>query len=187
MLIPAPAILACSFRSTDFIDRAAVNAHPHPQFGMTFEFPANLDRAEDRRFRAGAENERATVTSGQAEQFTFPFSQAELLRAAHDLFQCLKLLALLGDEQFGITDDVDEENVPDLELDLFFNLRGHINAPTGITRMIYNLDSTADSREQSPPSRYRGALQRQLAHLHSIRLFLPDHRPRSSTERTRVS
>ena len=35
---------------TDFIDRAAVNAHPHPQFGMMFEFSANLDRAQDRRF-----------------------------------------------------------------------------------------------------------------------------------------
>src|SRR6266487_734173 len=153
---------------------------------MMFELPANLDRAEDRRFRAGSENERATVTSGQAEQFTFPFSQAELLRAAHDLFQCLQLLALLGDKQFGITDDVDEENVPDLELDLFFNLSGHINAPTERTPMIYNLDLTADSREQSRPSRDRRALQWQLAHLHSIRLFLPHHRPRSSTEKTRV-
>src|SRR6266700_3329743 len=138
---------------SDFIDRAAVNAHPHPQFGMTFELPANLDRAEDRRFRVGAENERATIASRQAEQFAFRFSQTELLRPAHDLIQCLKLLALLGDEQFGITDDVDEENVPDLQLDLFFNLRGHINAPTERTRMIYNLDSTADSREESPPSR----------------------------------
>jgi hypothetical protein len=69
----------------------------------------------------------------------------------------LKLLALLGDEQFGITDNVDEENVPDLQLDLFFNLSGHINAPTERTRMTYNLDSTADSREQSPPSRNRRA------------------------------
>jgi hypothetical protein len=37
----------------------------------------------------------------------------------------LQLLALLGDEQFGITDDVDKENVPDLERDLFVNLSGH--------------------------------------------------------------
>jgi hypothetical protein len=43
---------------------------------------------------------------------------------------------------------VDEE-MPDLELDLSFSLSGHINAPTGRTAMIYNLDSSADSREQS--------------------------------------
>src|SRR5438477_3658794 len=116
---------------------------------MFLQLFGNLQGAENRRFGAGAENERATVASGQAEQFAFRFSQTELLRAAYDLFQCLKLLALLGDEQFGITDDVDEENVPDLQLDLFFNLRGHINAPTERTRMKYNLDSTPDSREQS--------------------------------------
>ena len=40
------------------------------------QLPANLDRAE-----AGAENERATIASRQAEQFAFRFSQAELLRA----------------------------------------------------------------------------------------------------------
>jgi hypothetical protein len=49
-------------------------------------------------------------------KFAFRFSQAELLRAAHDLFQCLKLLALLGDEQLGVTDNVDEQDVPDLKL-----------------------------------------------------------------------
>jgi hypothetical protein len=38
-----------------------------------------------------------------------------LLGSAHDLFQCLQQLALLGDEQFGVTDDVDEQDVPDLE------------------------------------------------------------------------
>jgi len=46
--------------------------------------------------------------------------------------------------------------------------------------MIYNLDSTADRREQSPPSRDRCPLQRQLAHPPSIRLFLPDHRHNST-------
>jgi hypothetical protein len=100
---------------SDFIDRAAVNAHPHSQFGMMFEFFANLDRAKDGRFGAGVEDQCATIAGGQAEQFAFRFSQAELLRAAHDLFQCLKLLALLGDEQLGVTDNVDEQDVPDLK------------------------------------------------------------------------
>src|SRR5260370_37197014 len=110
---------------TDFIDGAAVNAHPYPQFGMGFEFPANLDRAEDRRFRAGTENKRAAITSGQAEQFAFRFSEAELLRAAHDLFQCLKKLALLRDEHFRVTDDVDEQDMPDLKFHVGGRLGRH--------------------------------------------------------------
>ena len=63
------------------------------------------------------------------------------------------------------------------------NLSGRINAPTKRTQMIYNLDSTPNSRKQSRPSRDRCALQRQLAHLHSIRLFVPDHHPRSLTDK----
>ena len=35
-----------------------------------------------------------------------------------------------------VTNDVDEEDRRDFELDLFFNLRGHIRAPTGTMRMI---------------------------------------------------
>src|SRR5438094_147440 len=145
---------------------------------MTFELPANLDRAQDRGFGASAENERAAVSSGQAQQFAFRFSQAELLRAAHDLFQCLQLLALLGDEQFGITDDVDEENVPDLQLNLFFNLSGHINAPRRCTRMIYNLDSNADSREQSQPppeiaAHCNGSLPISIQFVYSFQIIVP--------------
>ena len=102
-----------------------MNPHSHPQFGMTFQFPANLDRAEDRRFGAGAENERATVARGQAEQFAFRFRQLELLRAAHDLLQCLKQVALLGDEHFRVTDDVDEQDMPDLELHVWKMLGRH--------------------------------------------------------------
>jgi hypothetical protein len=45
----------------------------------------------------------------------------------------LKLLALLGDEEFRITDDVDKQDVPDLQLDLFLNFGGHVTA--GILRI----------------------------------------------------
>src|SRR6266480_5186972 len=48
---------------SDFIHRTAVNSHSHLKFGMAFEFLANLKRAENRRFRTGAENKRATVAS----------------------------------------------------------------------------------------------------------------------------
>ena len=75
------------------------------------------------------------------------------------------------------------------------NIAGHSEMPSAVRqnerRSICDdhvrQQPVAHSREQSPLSRDRRALQRQLAHLHSIRLFLPDHRPRSSTERTMVS
>ena len=46
---------------SDFIDRAAVNAHPHLKFGMIFQLLADLQRAENRRFRTVAKNQRAAV------------------------------------------------------------------------------------------------------------------------------
>jgi hypothetical protein len=145
---------------TDFIDRAAVNAHPHPQLGMMFQLTADLDRAQDRRFRVGAENERAAVAGGQAEQFALCFGELELLGAPHDLLQGLQALALLGDEQLGVTNNVDEQDVPDLQLDFLVDLGGHISAPTERRRMKYNLDLTADSREQSWPSENDRRLRR---------------------------
>ena len=41
------------------------------------------------------------------------------------LFQLLQLVALLGHEQFGVTDDANEEDMPDLQLNFFLNLSGH--------------------------------------------------------------
>jgi hypothetical protein len=48
---------------TDFIDRAAVNAHPHVKFGMTLQRLANFHCAQHRRFGASAENKCATIAS----------------------------------------------------------------------------------------------------------------------------
>jgi hypothetical protein len=33
---------------------------------------------------------------------------------------------LLGNEQFRVTNNIDEQDVADLELDFFLNLRGHL-------------------------------------------------------------
>jgi hypothetical protein len=42
-------------------------------------------------------------------------AESELFRAAHDFPQLLDLLALLGNEQFRVVDNVDEQDVPDLK------------------------------------------------------------------------
>ena len=52
------------------------------------------------------------------EQFRIAEAVGKLLRSAHDLFQLPNLLALFVDEQFGVTDDVDEQDVPDLKFHL---------------------------------------------------------------------
>jgi hypothetical protein len=53
---------------------------------MTFELLTNLDRAADRRFRAGSENERTAIAGRQPQQFAFGLRDSELLRSADDLF-----------------------------------------------------------------------------------------------------
>ena len=126
MLMPAPAMLACSFRIIDFIDRTAVNTHPHSKFRMTLQRLADLDRAQDRRFGIGAKDQRTAIAGWQAEQFARCFGDPKLLGCPNDLLERLQLLALLSDEQFGVTDDVDEEDMPDLEPDLFFTFGGHV-------------------------------------------------------------
>jgi hypothetical protein len=92
---------------------------------MFSQFPADLYRAQHWRFRTGAKDQRTTITSGQAKQFARPFGAPKLFGCAHDLPQPLHLLALFGGEQFGVTDDVDKKDMPDLQLDLFFNLSRH--------------------------------------------------------------
>ena len=62
---------------------------------------------------------------GNRKKFAFGFGDAELFRSAHNLFQLLKLLALLVDEQLRVTDDVDEQDMADLEFYVGEMLGGH--------------------------------------------------------------
>src|SRR5207244_5131032 len=67
-----------------------------------------------------AKNQSTPVAGRQTQQFAFCLCSAELLGCARDFPQLLQLLGLLVNEQLGITDDVDEENVPDFELHIGF-------------------------------------------------------------------
>jgi hypothetical protein len=49
----------------------------------------------------------------------------------------LHLLALLVDEQFGVTDNVDEQDVADFEMKIRFTLSGHMDS----VRRRISLDS----------------------------------------------
>ncbi len=100
---------------SNLVDRATVNSHAHVKFGMTLQCLADFQRAQNWRFRSVSKNKRATIARRQTHQFPFCFGETELLGTAHDLLQRLNLLALLVDEQFGVTDDVDEQDVSDLK------------------------------------------------------------------------
>ena len=43
----------------------------------------------------------------------------------NNLVERMQIIALLIDQQLGVTDNVDEEDMRDLELDLFLNFTGH--------------------------------------------------------------
>jgi hypothetical protein len=101
---------------SDDIHRPTVNAHANANLPMFLQLAANFERTENRRFRSRSKYKRASVASWQTQKFSFRFCGTDLLRSAHDLFQFLNLLALLVNEQFRVTDDVDEQDVPDLEL-----------------------------------------------------------------------
>ena len=52
-------------------------------------------------------------------------SSREAICATNDFVQRAQSLALLINEQFRVTDDVDEEDVRNFQLDLFFTFGGH--------------------------------------------------------------
>ena len=86
---------------TDLIDRAAVNAHPHPKFRMVLQRFADLERAQHRPRRTGAKDQRTAIARGQSEQFARHFGDPKFFGCPNDLFKRLRLLALLSDVQFG--------------------------------------------------------------------------------------
>src|SRR5512133_3453110 len=100
----------------DFVDWAAVNAHSHSKLRVLFKLLGDFHGAENRSFRAVAENKGATIARREREQLAFSLSDTELLGRAHHLLQLLQHVALLGDQQLRVADDVDKENVADLEL-----------------------------------------------------------------------
>jgi len=77
---------------------------------------ADFHGAENRSFGAVAENKGTAVARREREQLAFSLGSTELLGSADDLFQLLQHAGLLANEQLRIADDVNEKNVPDLEL-----------------------------------------------------------------------
>ena len=120
-----PAIVGLSFKISDLVDRATMNSHADAKIGMSLELFVNFQRAQDWRLWTIAKNECSAVARRQPQKFAFRFSDTDLFGCAHDFFQLLNLRALFVDEQFGITDDVNEQDMADLELHVRARLSRH--------------------------------------------------------------
>ena len=98
-----------------FVDRAAVNAHPHRNFRMLPQRLGDLQRALRRLFRAVTKDQRHPIAGRQPDELSVG-RVAHLRCPEHDLGQLVEPLLLFFDQELGVTDDVDEEDMPDLEL-----------------------------------------------------------------------
>ncbi len=85
-------------------DRATVDPHPELELRMKAQSSSDLHRTSNRGFGTGEEDERHSVAGRQSHEFACRLGHAELLSASDDLIQLLLQLALIIDQQFGVTD-----------------------------------------------------------------------------------
>jgi len=71
----------------------------------------------------------------------------KLLGRANGLIQLINRRALIVNRKLGVANDVDEQDMGDLELDLFLDLGGHFGAPRGYANeMISTQLPTVESK-----------------------------------------
>jgi hypothetical protein len=93
------------------------------QLGMLFHCATDLQRAFHRRFRRVVKHQRHPIAGRNRNQPMICFGFTELFGAANNLIQHLEQAPLLIDQELGVADDVDKEDIGDLKLDLLFYLR----------------------------------------------------------------
>src|SRR5205807_185078 len=78
-----------------------------------------------RLFRTLVKDQRHPVASGDLDQSRRGFGVLKLLGRANGLSQFINRRALIVNRTLGVANDVDEQDMRDLELDLFFYFGGH--------------------------------------------------------------
>src|SRR5438876_9425144 len=127
-------------------DRTAVHAHSNLQARMRLECATDFNRTLRRRFLTGVEDQCHAVAGWNFYQPTRSFGFLVLIRTADDSRQLINYRPLLVNRKFGVTNNVDEEDMRDFEPNLLFNLGGHVmNLPKNRT-----IDNSA-SRQRSRP------------------------------------
>src|SRR5260370_39504613 len=92
---------------------------------MCLKGATDFDRALRRRFRAGVKDQRHAVTGGDLNQSASRFCAAKFFRAADHLVEGVNHRLLFINRKLRVTDNVDEQDMRDLQLNLFLNLSGH--------------------------------------------------------------
>src|SRR6266550_7744622 len=127
-------------------DRTAVHAHSNLQAWMRLERATDFNRALRRRFLTGVEDQRHAVASWNFYQPTRSFGFLVLIRTADDFRQLLNYRPLLVNRKLRVTNNVDEQDMPNFKPNLLFNLGGHVmNLPENRT-----IDNFASRRRSRP-------------------------------------
>src|SRR5439155_6531711 len=105
--------------------------HSHSQRQMQLRSATHLNRALHRRFRTRVKNQCDAIARWNFDQPISRFSFSKFVRRANRLTQLVHCGALLIHRKLRITNDVDEQNMGDLEFDLFLDLSRHAYFGTG--------------------------------------------------------
>ncbi len=82
----------------------------------------NFERAPGWFLRAAAKDQRHPVAGRQPNEL-FVGRVAHLRRPEHDFRQLAEALLLFFDQELRVTDDIDEENMPDFEAKIVVRFR----------------------------------------------------------------
>ena len=94
----------------DLIHWAAVHSHPQLDMRMLLQCSADLERTSHWLFRTVEEKERHPVSGRHPDRvYRFVSGGPKTFGASHDLIQLLQQLNLLIDQQFRVTDHVDND------------------------------------------------------------------------------
>jgi len=110
----------------DRIDRAAVHAHAQTKVWMSFQCAADFQPALRRFLGTLKEDQRHAIAGRNANQLAVSIAPLKLRCLPHDLIEFVYDLALLVDEEFGITDYVHEQNVRNREMRVRFHFNSHL-------------------------------------------------------------
>ena len=117
MLMPGAGDVGALVHIGHFVDRAAVNSHAHLKFADdSFSASADLQRALRRRFRTVRKTSAMPSPVGNRNSLPSASAMRNCSVPRTISFSCLQRSLCSLIEQLRVTDDVDEQDVPDLEL-----------------------------------------------------------------------
>ncbi len=101
--------------------RSAVDAHPHRKFRVLLERFGNLERAPGWLLGAAAKDQRHPVAGRQPNQL-FVRRLPHRRRRQHDFNELVQPLLLLLVQELRVTDNVYEQDMPDLQAKIIVGL-----------------------------------------------------------------